>query len=120
MNTDTASKIYKNAIKNKIKKAKKDLRTNIDDVKGDLHNIMIQHLKNGFYGFELMRDPFLWRVECKELLETINKEINSLGYFITMNNKYHTLTIIPSIEFSRIVSDCFIGLAMIPSLYSIL
>ena len=109
MNIDIASEIYKNAVKNKIKKAKKDLRNNIDNVKGDLHNIMIKHLENGFYGFELMRDPFLWRDECKGIIKEVSDEVETLGHFITMNDKYHTITIIPSIEFSRIVSDCFIG-----------
>lgn len=38
-----------------------------------------------------------------------SKEINDLGYEFYMNNKYHTIMILPNREFSKKVQDCFVG-----------
>jgi len=101
--------IFKKAISKRIEKAKKDLREKIDENKDDLKNIMERHLKNGWYGYEIIRNPFLWRVECLALINQVEKEIKEKGYKLVMNNKYHTIMIIPDIEFSKKTLDCFVG-----------
>lgn len=102
-------KIYRDAIDNKIANAKKDLLEKYGVVKPNLKEHMDYYLTKGFYGWELMRDPFLWRDECKEIIEQIDKEIQELGYHLFMNSKYHTVTIMPSISFGREVKECFVG-----------
>lgn len=91
-------KIFEKAIKAKIEKTQKDLRTNIDNIKQNLDDIMLKHIENGFFGFQLMQDPFLIREECLELLGVVSKEIKEMNYRLVINDTSYIITILPNIK----------------------
>ena len=61
--------IYRTAVQKRIEKAKKDLTEKFGKIKDDIKSHMDVHLANGNFGWEFMRDPFLWKDECKEIIE---------------------------------------------------
>lgn len=103
------AQLYRDGIDARINHAKSSLIKNFENMKDDLDDIMEMHLKNGYYGWEFMREPFLWRDECKYVILDIDKKIKDLGYILYMNNKYHTLAILPPENFATMVKDCIVG-----------
>jgi len=102
-------KIYQKAVLDRIENSKNKLYKNYDKIKDNLRQIMEEHLSNGYYGFELLRDPFLWRDECKIMVNDFIKQVRDKNYDVFMNSKYHTVTIIPNKTFGITVKDSLIG-----------
>lgn len=103
------TELYRTAVKTRIEQAKSDLINNFENMKDDLDDIMEMHHSNGYLGWEFMRDPFLWREECKPVLMDIEKKVNDRGYTLFLNSKYHTVSIMPPPEFGVGVKDCVVG-----------
>ena len=103
------TQIYKDAIKSRIEQAQLDLIIHFDNIKDNIPEIMESHHKNGYYGWEFMRNPFLWRDECKQVVLNITEQVKKLGYMLYMNSKYHTVAILPNEKFSQSVTDCLVG-----------
>lgn len=101
--------MYRTAVKERTEKAKKDLIAHYESMKEDIDQRMESFLEKGYFGWEFMRDPFLWRNECKETIVDITEKVKKLGYTLYMNSKYHTLAIIPNKEQANEYKDCFVG-----------
>lgn len=101
--------MYRTAVKERTENARKDLIAHYESMKEDIEQRMESYLEKGYFGWEFMRDPFLWKDECKETIIDITEKIKKLGYTLFMNSKYHTLAIIPNQEQMKEYKDCFVG-----------
>ena len=86
---------FSQGFKDKIDQAKVNLREKIDALLPIIEEVMIGHLSRGYFGFELLRDPFLWREECLSLVEEVGNQLTEKGYKLVMNSLYHTVMIVP-------------------------
>ena len=97
---------FKNLIKARVEKAKNDLINNVDNIKDNLDDIMRQQ---NICGMEIMRDPFLWRDGCKQVILNIDNQLRDIGYFLCMNFKDYSVIILQSNKISCNVKKCLLG-----------
>lgn len=95
--------MYRTAEKEPVENERKII-SQYESMKEDIDQRMESYLEKCYFGCEFMRDPFLWKDECKE---TITEKIKKLGYTLFVNSKYHTLAIIPNQEHAK--EYCFVG-----------
>ena len=109
---ETMIKTFTQGFKKKLNEAKSNLQEKIDELFPKIDEVMLEHLANGYFGFELLRDPFLWREECLDLVTDVGKKLNDAGYKLVMNSLYHTVTIVPPQEVGeRIQADFSVGIS---------
>lgn len=102
-------KKFRLAIENNIAKAKCSLLKNFALVQPNLKKHMDDYLSMGYYGWGIVKNPFLWKVECKDVIDEVEKEVNRQGYELYMNSLCYTVFIVPSKKFGIEVKDCFVG-----------
>ena len=84
-------------VKARIEEAKKDLKSAWDEVKNKLDETIDDYFKQGYYGFELLEDPYLFHPDCQELLDEIQQEVaQSSKYRLYLNFQTFTVAIVPN------------------------